>query len=148
MKPANEITNQDVDYDEYMDSVMSQLFNHEIIWKLNKIFKHVEDVKKLDEVKQIFKSDNYKFDDCIKRCFNYTDNSNESENDIAYWLESCENVNSAIRNKLNKVDDYELGDILICRKVIKLNIKEMWTCKLSLTIRLWRLKVTLLHYQI
>ena len=36
LKPVNEITNQDIDYDEYMDSVMSQLFNHEIFLKINK----------------------------------------------------------------------------------------------------------------
>jgi hypothetical protein len=30
-------------------------------------------------------------------------------------------VSSAIRKKLNKVDDYEIGEILICRKYINLN---------------------------
>ena len=30
LKPANEITSQGLDYDKYMDSVMSQLFKHEI----------------------------------------------------------------------------------------------------------------------
>ena len=34
LKPVTEITTQDIDYDEYMDSVMRQLFNHEIL--LNK----------------------------------------------------------------------------------------------------------------
>ena len=33
LKPANEITNQDTENDEYMDSVMSQLFNHEMFLK-------------------------------------------------------------------------------------------------------------------
>ena len=40
LKPVNEITNQDIDYDEYMDSVISQLFKHEICFKNNKRFKH------------------------------------------------------------------------------------------------------------
>jgi hypothetical protein len=30
LKPVNDITNQDIDYDEYMDSIMSQLFKHEL----------------------------------------------------------------------------------------------------------------------
>ena len=30
LKPVSEITHQDIDYDEYMDSVMSQLFKHKI----------------------------------------------------------------------------------------------------------------------
>ena len=30
IKPVSELTNQDIGYDESMDSVMSQLFKHEI----------------------------------------------------------------------------------------------------------------------
>ena len=30
LKPVNKITNQDIDYDDYMDSVMSQLFEYDI----------------------------------------------------------------------------------------------------------------------
>ena len=30
LKPVNEITNQDIDYDNYMDDVMSQLFKNDI----------------------------------------------------------------------------------------------------------------------
>ena len=55
MKPANEITNHDIDYDEYMDSVMSQVFKHETFLKMNRRFKNVEDMKKLDEVRQYWK---------------------------------------------------------------------------------------------
>ena len=33
LKPVNEITNQDIDYDEYMDSVMSQLLKNGIVLK-------------------------------------------------------------------------------------------------------------------
>ena len=38
LKPVNEITNQDLDYDEDLDSVMSQLFKNGIFLKLNKRF--------------------------------------------------------------------------------------------------------------
>jgi hypothetical protein len=33
LKPVHEIANQDIDYDAYMDSVMSQLFKHEASFK-------------------------------------------------------------------------------------------------------------------
>ena len=115
LKPVNEITNQDRDYDEYMDSVMSQLFNHEIILKFNKRIKHKEDMERLEELKQILK-DGCNINDLSLKHFKYTDTINESENNIAYTNETCKNVNSAIRKKLNKVDDYEIGEILICRK--------------------------------
>ena len=40
-------------------------------------------------------------------------------------MKLSKNVSSAKRKKLNKVDDYELGEIIICLKGIKLNIKEV-----------------------
>ena len=51
----------------------------------------------------------------------YTDNINASENNIAYLSETCNNVSSAMRKKLHTVDDYEVGEILLCRTYIKLN---------------------------
>ena len=62
----------------------------------------------------------------ILKRFEYTDNINESENTIAYNNETCKSVSSAIRKKLTKVNDYEVGEILICRRYIhmkKTNIK-------------------------
>ena len=52
--------------------------------------------------------------------FNYTDNINESENNIAYKNGTCKDVSSAIRKELNKLDDYEIGQILICLEFIDL----------------------------
>ena len=58
--------------------------------------------------------------DLIQKHFKYTDNINESENNIYYLNETCKHVSSAIRKKFNKVDDYEIGEILICRRYINL----------------------------
>ena len=125
LKPVSEITNQDIDYDEYMDSIMSQLFKNEIILKINKRFKNKEDMDRLEEIKKMLK-DGCNINKLILKHFKYTDNINESENNIAYKNETCKNVSSAIRKKLNKVDDYEVGEILICRRYIhvkKTNVK-------------------------
>ena len=66
----------------------------------------------------------------ILKHFKYTGNINESENNIAYLNETCKNVSSAIRKKLSKVDDYELGEILICRRYIdQKKIKFQVKCK-------------------
>jgi hypothetical protein len=123
LKPVNDITNQDIDYDDYMDSVMSQLFKNDIFLKINKRFKNVEDMKRLNEIKQMLKS-GCDINKIIKKYFKYTDNINESENNIAYENKTCKAVSSAIRNKLNKVDDYEIGEILICRKYIRIKNKD------------------------
>jgi hypothetical protein len=84
LKPVAEITNQTMDYDEYlhMDSVMYQLFKHEVFLEINKIFKTTETCFKIYELKQILKSGNYNIDDLIER-FLYTDDNNESENTLA-----------------------------------------------------------------
>ena len=96
LKPVNEITNQDIDYDEYMDSIMSQLFKNEIILKINKRFKNQEDMDRLEEIKKMLK-DGCNINNVILKHFKYTDNINESENNIAYKNETCKNVSSAIR---------------------------------------------------
>jgi uncharacterized protein involved in tolerance to divalent cations len=119
LKPVNDITNQDIDYDNYMDSAMSQLFKNEIFLKINKRFKNVEDMEKLNELKQMLKS-GCNINKISKKYFKFTDNINESENNIAYENKTRKAVSSAIRKKLNKVDDYEIGEILICRKYIEL----------------------------
>ena len=62
---------------------------------------------RLEEIKKMLK-DGCNINDLILKPFKYIDNINESENNIAYKNETCKNVNSAIRKKLNKVDDYEI----------------------------------------
>ena len=98
LKPVNEMTNQDIDYDTYMDSIMSQLFKNEIILKINKRFKNKEDMDRLEEIKKMLK-DGCNINNLILKHFKYTDNINESENNIAYKNETCKNVSSAIRKK-------------------------------------------------
>ena len=50
-------------------------------------------MEKSNEVKTILKSGNYNIVDLIKRFLHYTDNINESDNNIAYVNKTCKNVN-------------------------------------------------------
>jgi hypothetical protein len=43
LKPVSQITNHNIDYDAYIDSVMSQVFNHEIRYKHYNIVQTTED---------------------------------------------------------------------------------------------------------
>jgi methyl-accepting chemotaxis protein len=56
-------------------------------------------MEKLEEIKQILKSGNYNINDLVNKHFKFTDNINESENNIADLNETCKNVSSAIRKK-------------------------------------------------
>ena len=72
-------------------------------------------MKGLYEVKQILKIGTYNINGFIEKHVKYTQNVNESENNIAYLNETCKNLSAAIRKKLSKVDDYEIGDCLSYR---------------------------------
>ena len=57
--------------------------------------------------------------DIIPKYFETTDDIMASEHNIAYTNIRCRNVENEIRNRLNKKDKYEVGEILIARKWIK-----------------------------
>ena len=55
----------------------------------------------------------------IPKYFETTDDIMASEHNIAYTNIRCRNLANEIRNRLNKKDKYEVGEILIARKWIK-----------------------------
>ena len=57
--------------------------------------------------------------DIIPKYFETTDDIMASEHNIAYTNIRCRNVANEIRNRLNKKEKYEVGEILIARKWIK-----------------------------
>ena len=57
--------------------------------------------------------------DIIPKYFETTDDIMASEHNIAYTNIRCRNVVNEIRNRLNKKEKYEVGEILIARKWIK-----------------------------
>ena len=59
------------------------------------------------------------FEEIIPKYFETTDDIMASEHNIAYTNIGCRNVANEIRNRLNKKDKYEVGEILIARKWIK-----------------------------
>ena len=77
-------------------------------------------MERLDEIENMLKR-GCNINALIQKHFKYIDNINESENNIAQSNDTCQKVSSAIQKKLNQVDDYETGEILICRKHFKLN---------------------------
>jgi uncharacterized protein YabN with tetrapyrrole methylase and pyrophosphatase domain len=56
----------------------------------------------------------------INKYSKFTQDIKQSNKNIAYRNETCKNVSNAIRHKLNKKHDYELGEVLICRKYTKI----------------------------
>ena len=58
--------------------------------------------------------------DLVKKYLKTTSNLMASEKKIAYTNTRCKNVSKYIRNNLGKTDNYEVGEVLICRKYKKI----------------------------
>ena len=62
---------------------------------------------------------NLPIQDTIPKYLELTDCIMPSEHNIAYTNIRCQHVDNEIRNRLNKKDKYEVGEVLIARKWIK-----------------------------
>ena len=85
--------------------------------------------KRMKTKEQKYKLKNFKKDifnksipiiDTITKYFEFTSDLTQSLNNIAYMNSTCKLVSSHIRKKLNKKNEYELGEYLICREYTKL----------------------------
>ena len=65
-----------------------------------------------------FWEDKLPIQDIIPKYFEITDDIMVSDYNIAYTNIRCRNVANELRNRLNKKDKYEVGEILIARKWI------------------------------
>ena len=111
----NEITNT-MNYDEYADQCLNMIFQSHINLKIPKRVKTEEDQLKLKRVKNaIFKNDK-DFETIIKTYFKFTSNINNGYKNIAYTNETCKKVAASIRKSLNKKNEFEIDEILICRE--------------------------------
>ena len=56
----------------------------------------------------------------IKKYFKFTTDITHSCKNIAYKNDTCNEVSKHLRKKLNKQNEYEIGEILICRDYVKI----------------------------
>jgi hypothetical protein len=54
----------------------------------------------------------------LKKYFKFTDKI-KTTNNISYTNNNCNKVSNVVRTNLNKVDDYEVNEYLVCRKYLK-----------------------------
>ncbi len=55
----------------------------------------------------------------VKKYLNFTDKV-ETTNNRAYRNSTCEGVSATVRKMLNKTTDFEVGEVLVCRKYLEL----------------------------
>ena len=86
----------------------------------NKRLKTQEQKEQLKQIKLDIFNIKIPIMDTIEKYFKFTRDITHSTNNIAYMNDTCKSVAEHMRTKLGKTDDYEVGEILICREYTKL----------------------------
>lgn len=104
---------------DYLDTCINMIFPHEIYLKENKRLKTEEDKVILKQFKNDIFNTKLSEINIIKKYFQMTDKIT-TESNIAYTNKRCSSVAKQVRINLNKKDDYEVGEKLVCRKFFKM----------------------------
>ena len=113
-----DLINDQIEYDQYMDHCINSIFPNSIYLTKNKRLKTDADKIILNR----FKADifNIKKDPIktIKKNYKVT-NEIETINNIAYKNSTCVSVSAKVREKLKMKEEYEVGEMVVCRKFLK-----------------------------
>ena len=119
LKPISSYSNTK-EFKSYANECINLIFPNEIYLYMNKRLKTTQDRDKLKQMKADIFNEDIPVDYIINKYSKFTQDIKQSNKNIAYRNETCKNVSNAIRHKLNKKHDYELGEVLICRKYTKI----------------------------
>ena len=118
LETIDQLTNQ-LDYDQYYNHCIDTIFPYRLYFRENKRLKSIEDKLLLTQ----FKEDNFNpafpIKITVQRYFRMADRITTTYN-IAYRNSTSQWVNRQVRQMLGKKGDYEVGEILVCRKYFKL----------------------------
>ena len=106
-------------YAEYADECINQIFPHEIFLTANKRLKLENDQLLLKQIKNDIFNKEIPLIDSRKTYFKFTSDITQSRKNIANKNDTCTEVNKHIRKLLNKTQEYERGEVLICRDYTK-----------------------------
>jgi hypothetical protein len=112
------ISNQ-LDYETYMDHCINTIFPNNIHLRENKRLKGLADKKVLELFKKQIFDTSIPIETTVRKWFNTTTEI-RTTNNIAYRNSTCETVAGNVREMLGKTTDYEVGEVLVCRKYLKL----------------------------
>lgn len=113
------VSNQ-VDYETYVDSCINTIFPNSITLRENKRLRTQADKDTLKQFKEDIFNESIPTSVTIKKYFKFATEVRTTSN-IAYKNSTCETVAKDVRQMLNKTDDYEVGEVLVCRKYLKVS---------------------------
>ena len=109
----------------YMDNCLDIVFRYNIFLQICKRVgaKDSEDGERnreiINDMYEDFWEKKLPFEEIVPKYFETTDDIIASEHNIAYTNMRCRNVANEIRERMNKTNKYEVGEVLIARKWIK-----------------------------
>ena len=108
-----------ISFEEYSEHCINTIFPNSICLTINKRLQTDEDRNILKQFKlDIFNAD-IQIKTTITKYFKMVDKI-ITNNNIALRNEVCDNVSKTVRKMKNMIADYEVGEILICRKYLKI----------------------------
>ena len=119
LKAIQQLTNTQ-DYEKYVDKIIDNIFEYNILLKECKRLNTQEDKDKLFNIKEDIFINKLPINKLIKKYFRYTDDIASSKYNIAFLNTTCKNVSNEIRKLENRKDEYECGETLICREYTKI----------------------------
>ena len=82
--------------------------------------KSAEDKQKIHSIKRDIFDTSKTFKDIIDKHFGWIDDIKICNSNIAYENRTCKIVSNQIRKLLNKKDEFEIGDVMICKEYLKM----------------------------
>jgi len=101
-----------------MDRCVDTMFPNSIRLRENKRLKTQADADTLKQFKEDIFNESIPAINTVRKYFKFADRVT-TVNNIAYRNSTCESVASTVRNTLKKKTDYEVGEVLVCRKYLK-----------------------------
>lgn len=109
-----------ISFEKYAGHCINLIFKNNIMLYECKRLKTEEDRNKLKDVKRmIFEGVPYR--EMIDKHFQWTDKIELYDNNIAYTNNTCTEVSKKIRDMKGIKEEYIIGELLICRKYMKIN---------------------------
>ena len=113
------VSNQ-VDYETYVDNCINTIFPNSITLRENKRLRTQADGDTLKQFKEDIFNESIPTSVTIKKYFKFATEVKTTSN-IAYKNSPRETVAKDVRQMLNKTEDYEVGEVLVCRKYLKIS---------------------------
>jgi hypothetical protein len=111
------VSNQ-IDYEIYTDHCINTIFPNSVMLHENKRLRTQADKETLRRFKDDIFNEDIPTSRTIKKYFKFATEV-KTVNNIAYKNSTCEGVAQGVRSMLEKTYEYEVGEVLVCRKYLK-----------------------------